>query len=344
MTIPTPTPAAESGPKEWAVSGRPLPAPELLRPALDPDLPAYQPRTRVEGTIRGTCTDVLPFLVSRWAASFARFHPKARLEVPPPYGGGPGAKRLIERDADFSLQSRELRPVDLEAFRVAFGHDPLLIPVGAGSWRHHGFLDALTVIVHESNPLARISYRQLDALLSRTRHRGGAPIRTWDQLGLGGEWRGSPIKAWVPKPWNGYEEFVRQRVLSVGSARGEWREDLSFADLVMPIAGHVATDPLSLGYTGMAFLADGVRSVAIAEQDEGPFLAPTQVDVARGAYPLSRVFYLVAERAPGAALNAAVAELARFILSREGQRDVLEHGVFDPLRADAVRRSLALLD
>ena len=337
-------PPGESGPKEWAVSGRPLPEPELLRPSLDPDLPAYEPRTRVDGTLRGTATDVLPFLVARWAESFRRFHPNARLDVPPPYGGGPGAKRLIEGDADFSLQSRELRPVDLAAFRDAFGHDPLLVPVGAGSWRHHGFLDALTVIVHASNPLGRISYGQLDALWSRTRNRGGAPIRTWDQLGVGGDHHGAPIHVWAPKPWNGYEEFVRQRVLSVGSARGEWREDLSFTDLVIPIAGHVAADPLALGYTGMAFLADGVRSVAIAEADDGPYVGPTQEAVARGSYAFSRVFYLVADREPGVALSGPVAEFTRFILSREGQRDVVEHGVFNPLRADAVRRSLALID
>jgi ABC-type phosphate transport system substrate-binding protein len=344
VSAPAAAPSGESGPKEWAISGRPLPAPELLRPTLDPDLPAYGPRTRVDGTLRGTATDVLPFLVARWAESFRQFHPNVRLDVPPPYGGGPGAKRLIERDADFSLQSRELRPVDLAAFREAFGRDPLLIPVGAGSWRHHGFLDALTVIVHASNPLERIDYTQLDALFSRTRLRGAAPIRTWDELGVGGDRRGAPIHVWAPRPWNGYEEFVRQRVLSVGSERGEWRDDLHFAELVIPIAGHVAADPLALGYTGMAFLADGVRSVAIAETADGPYLAPTQEAVARGTYPFSRVFYLVADRAPGSPLSAPVAELTRFILSREGQRDVLEHGVFNPLRADAARRSLALLD
>jgi phosphate transport system substrate-binding protein len=131
--------------------------------------------------------------------------------------------------------------------------------------------------------------------------------------------------------------------LSLGPLRGEWRDDLNFTDLVIPIAGSVAADPGAIGYTGMAFLNEGVKSLAIAEGDEGPFRSPTQDEVARGTYPLRRVFYLVANRAPGQPLDARVAELVGFILSREGQREVIEHGTFDPLRSDAHHRSLALL-
>jgi phosphate transport system substrate-binding protein len=286
---------------------------------------------------------VLPFLLERWARAFRTFHPDAVIEATPPYGGGPGAKRLIAGEADFSLQSRELRPIDREEFRQAFGYEPLLIPISGGSWRHHGFLDALTVIVQKDNPIERITYAQFDAIFSKTRRRGHAPITTWDKFGLGGDWRGKVVSAWAPKAWNGYEEFVRQRVLSLGPLRGEWRDDLNFTDLVIPIAGSVAADPGAIGYTGMAFLNEGVKSLAIAEGDGGPFRSPTQDEVARGTYPLRRVFYLVANRAPGQPLDARVAELVGFILSREGQREVIEHGTFDPLRSDALHRSLALL-
>jgi hypothetical protein len=40
------------------------------------------------------------------------------------------------------------------------------------------------------------------------------------------EWAERPIHAYGIKPWNGFEEFVRQRVLSKEGKRGEWREDI----------------------------------------------------------------------------------------------------------------------
>jgi len=343
-TLPEGQAGLPDGPALWAKTGRPLPEPELLRPTLDPALPAYVPSGRMRGHLRGTATDVLPFLVERWAGAFRRHHPDVTIDVPPPYGGSPGAKRLTGGDADFSLQSRELKPSDLEAFTRTFGYGPLLVPISGGSWRHYGFLDALTVVVHRDNPLARITYAEIDAIFSRTRFRGHVPIRTWAELGLAGTRGAAPVNAWAPKPWNGYEEFVRQRVLSVGDRRGEWRDDIGFADLVIPIAGHVAADPNAIGYTGMAFLNDGVRSIAIAERDEGPFVPPSQEDVAAGRYPLSRVFYIVANRAPGSALDPLLLEFMRFILSREGQREIVDHGVFNPLRADQLRASRTLID
>ncbi|HEX9496319.1 MAG TPA: phosphate ABC transporter substrate-binding protein, PhoT family, partial [Candidatus Limnocylindria bacterium] len=85
-------------------------------------------------------------------------------------------------------------------------------------------------------------------------------------------------------------------------------------------------------------------SLAIAEADGGPFLPPGQAEVASGRYPLSRVFYIVVDKVPGRPLDPLLVEWMRFILSRDGQRQVVEHGIFDPLRAEALRRSLALLD
>src|SRR5438270_177317 len=47
--------------------------------------------------------------------------------------------------------------------------------------------------VHRDNPLARLTFAQLDALFGAEHRRGQENIRTWDQLGLSGEWSGRPI-------------------------------------------------------------------------------------------------------------------------------------------------------
>lgn len=56
---------------------------------------------------------------------------------------------------------------------------------------------------------------------STTRARGGAPATTWGDLGLAGEWADKPIHIYGIKPWNGCEEFIRQRVPSTPGWRNK---------------------------------------------------------------------------------------------------------------------------
>jgi phosphate transport system substrate-binding protein len=199
------------------------------------------------------------------------------------------------------------------------------------------------VIVNRDNPLDKLTYAQLDAILSATRVHGGAAITTWGQLGLTGEWANKPIHVYAIKPWNGFEEFVRQRVLSLPGRRGEWRPDLNFAEVVFPIAGEVAKDRYAIGYTGMAYLDAPVKTLALATMDEGPFYPPSYEAVATAKYPLSRLIFFNVNKAPGKPLPPAIEEFLRFVLSKQGQALVLKEGVFVPLRASQVQAARQLL-
>lgn len=338
--------AAET--ERWRQQGRTLPAPELLQPGLDPALAPFQPRASRElaGVFRGSSSDVLVDLGRRWVAAFQKHYPNVRLELVPPFAGSLGTEALIAGDRDFVLVSRELRPADREGFAKKFGYDPFSVPISGGSFRHFGFLDAIGFFVHEDNPVRGLTFAQLDALLSSTRHRGGAPIRTWGQLGLTGEWADKPIRIVGVKPWNGFEEFVRQRVLSVPGKRGEWREDkdAEYHPTVFPISPAVAADRYALGYAGLAYIGPGTRTIALAESAGGRFLAPSYDEVARARYPLSRITFFNANKAPGKPLPPALAEFVRFILSRDGQAVVREQAIFLPLRAGQAAASHALVD
>jgi phosphate transport system substrate-binding protein len=89
---------------------------------------------------------------------------------------------------------------------------------------------------------------QLDRILSATGNRGGTPIRTWGELGLTGDWADEPIHIVGIQPWNGFEEFVRQRVMDANGMRGETSpdEDFTFRKTVFDVAG----DNYALGYRG----------------------------------------------------------------------------------------------
>ena len=324
--------------------GRQLPAPEVLQPVLDPALPAYQPRKdKLTGSFKGAASDVMVVLVQKWFEKFKSYHPGITLSIAPPYAGSLGAVELVKGDLDFVFVSRELKPDDVKGFKDKFGYDPLSVPVSGGSYRHYGALDAVGFFVNKDNPLEKITFDQLDAMYSSTHHRGGKPITKWGDLGLTGEWADKPIKVYGIKPWNGFEEFVRQRVLSKGDKRGEWREDITFEKVVFPMAKRVADDRYGIAYSGIAYIDAGVRMIPLVANAGDPPQAATYENVALATYPLSRVTFLNFNKAPGKPANPAFEEFVRFILSREGQQVVLDHARYIPLRANQVQDARALV-
>lgn len=326
--------------------GRVEPRPELLQPALDDELRVYQPvaPASISGRYRAAASDILPRLINAWTNAFQTIYPDVEIELSPPYAGSLGALELIAGNVDFVFVSRELKPTDIAGFEEKYGYPPLSIPIVAGSYRHYGFLDALAVLVHKSNPLEEISLKQLDAVFSSTRNRGEASVETWGDLGLEGDWAEAPVRRFGIEPWNGFEEFFRQRVLDAQGKRGVWRSDVHFDDVVFPVAARVAEEPHGIGYTGMAYLDAPVRVLPIRVEPGVPPVAPSYENVATALYPLSRLIYFNLNRPPGEMLPDAIRELLRFILSREGQAIVREHGIFLPLRAQQAAESLKRLD
>lgn len=317
--------------------GRPLPAPEVLQPTLDPKLAPFKPRygRDLGGTLRLMCSDVLPGLVRAWMASFSRHYPKAQLILGPPFEGDDAAAALRQGRIDIAFVSRELRPVDVASFHAKYGYDPTSVPVSGGSYRQFGFLDAVAVIVNPGNPVKQLSLRQLDAAFSRSHLRGDRAAVTWGQLGATGRWARRPVHVYGIQPWNGFEEFVRERVLNAGGRRGHWRRAIHFDKTVFPIARRVADDPDGIGYTGLAFIDAPVKIIAVGPGADA--VSPTYTNVALARYPLSRLVYGNVNRRPGTALPPLAQEFLRFILSREGQQDVRREAIYMPLRQFQVR-------
>jgi phosphate transport system substrate-binding protein len=311
---------------------------------LDPGLPEYHQRTGVKlhGHFKAAASDVLPGLSKAWVAAFRQYYPDVHIDVDPPYAGSLGAKELVKGNLDFVFVSRELKPDDITDFHAKFGYDPLSVPVSGGSYRHFGFLDAVAFIVNKDNPIEQLTFEQLDAVFSSTHARGGAAATTWGDLGLTGEWADKPVHLYGVKPWNGFEEFIRQRVLSTPGHRGEWRDGIDYTKNVFPLAGKVAGDRYALAYDGIAYLDEPVKVLAVGPS-AGAVVAPSYENVATAAYPLSRLIYFNTNKAPGKPLDPAVREFLRFVLSRQGQAIVQKQNVYMPLRAAQAETALTLL-
>lgn len=326
-------------------TGRPLPAPELLQPELDPALPRYVPTAgfEIRARFRAGASDVLPDLVERWITAFRRHHPGFEMTIERPLAGSLGALELIKGNYDLVFVSRELKPTDISGFQQRFGHPPFSVPISGGSWRQFGFLDAIGIMVHPSNPIRSLSFRQLDAAFSATRHRGGNKVTTWGDLGANGDWAKRPVHLYGIQPWNGFEEFVRQRVLSTPGKRGEWASTMTYDPTFFNVARRVANDPSALGYTGLSAIDSEVKIVPISVEDGDAPVSPTYENVASASYPLSRVIYLNTNSRSGVGADPALREFMHFILSADGQQIVRQQAIYLPLRASQVATSRAYM-
>jgi len=357
LVLGSPALAAEASaddPAVWAQDGRPLPEPEFLQPTLDDRLPPYRPcpANAIRGKLEGSAPAILPKLVDKWLQAFQALYPNARIAVPPPYLGPQGSlsppmQKFLDGRSDFAFVSRDLAASDLASFRKAHGYDALSIPVVAGAYRHFGFVDAVTVIVNAKNPIEHLDFTQLDAIFSKSRLRGHAPARTWGDIGVA-QWSDKPIHVVGASAWNHEESAraitIRDKVLSVGGKPGQWRDDLPSRGSEAEVPEQVAADPYAIGFTGMGHLVKGTKTVALSDGSDASFYGPTYEDIARAKYPLARVAYIAVARQPGRPIDPTLREFTRFILSREGQRIVLDQGILLPLRASQVADALRLLD
>ncbi|MDH7974472.1 substrate-binding domain-containing protein [Sphingomonas sp. AR_OL41] len=285
----------------------------------------------------GSAPKILGALVPAWLAGFARAEPVTTIVVPPPYGPpqgklDPALQAFLDGRRDMAFLTRDMAEADRSAFRHAHHGEPVVLAVAGGAWHRFGYVDPVVVIVNVANPVRALSFRQLDALLSETRWRGGAAPADWGELGVPG-WRGKAIHVVGGDGWSGEESAreltIRRRVLSVGGQVGRWRmvpgsggED--------EVVARVGSDPQAIGFTGFGHLSTGVRTVAIGTDARRPE-RPTRAAIASGAYPLARSVDLVMARDAQGCLDPVVARFASWLVGPEGQAIVRHQGVFLPL-------------
>jgi phosphate transport system substrate-binding protein len=343
----------------------------LLRtgaPALD--LPPYRARHQVSGTIRSRGNGFAG-LWKKWEEGFRVVQPDVRFDdlLPTSDLAFPA---LVTGAADLGPNGGEPSLTETLSFFEVHGHHATQIAVATGAYDVEGRSNGIVVYVHRDNPISRLTMGQLDSIFGAERTgalRGfkwtlgdarGADtnIRTWGQLGLTGEWAARPIQTYGHAPsgtsrffqlqvmhnsakWNpNYREYVETGSKMIGDDDAEQRGGLRH------MAGELARDRYGIAWTVVpqAQGTAGIKPLAIAQQDGGPYVVPSTESFRDRSYPLARSVYVYLNRAPGRPLDAKLEEFLRFILSREGQEIVARDGGYLPLPGRIVHEQLASLD
>ena len=302
--------------------------------------PYVSPARPLTGTIRiwghgafGGTDDFIESLTRAWEEGFRRYHPGVQFETRLT-GTAAAIGALYTGVGDLALMGREIWPNEVAAFQEVYHYPPTGIDIVTGSFdvRNRGY--AIVLFVQQNNPLRQLTLAQVDAVFSAAHRRSAASARTWGDLGLGGTWQHKPIHPYGLSIARGFAEYFEDAVFESSRI---WNPDLrEFADQPGSKGGAtdggqqlldaLADDPQGIGYSGLLYHNPRVRPLAIALNDAGPYVLPTQETVLNHSYPLTRKIAFFLNRPPGQPVDPKLKEFLRYVLSREGQQAVLSEG------------------
>ena len=324
-------------------------------------LPDYRPEQTVSGVIRSWGNPHMAGLLKNWQAGFKKYHPGIAFDdflkgtASATYG-------FAENVAELGLMGRQIYTFEYYGVYRRSLMLPVEIEVATGSVAvpHKSF--ALAVFVHRDNPLAQLTLQQLDGIFGAGRTGGWQGmiwakeaartakenIRTWGQLGLKGEWASRPIHVYGYNLQFHFPQEIESKAF--GGVSKKWNEQLreydneARPDGSFKLAGQIMLEDLAKDPAGIAYVAGGalwktpdVRMLPLSVKTGGPAYELTLQSVHDRTYPFYGEVFFYLNRDPAKPVDPKVREFMRYILSREGQAQVMRDGKYLPLTAEVVR-------
>lgn len=318
--------------------------------------PHHQPQQKVSGTIRiwghgSPKRDFMGRLMKDLEEGFRKYQPGIQIENRM-YGTASAIGALYTGVADLTILGEEIHAPVAAAFERVMHYPPLKIEIATGSVDVRNFDYAHVFFVHKDNPLSQMTLSQLDAIFGSEHRRGPGNIRTWGELGLTGEWANKLI---TPYGWRLDDDFATylQDTLLMGSHK--WNCDLrefrhitnadgSIYDHGQQILDALAKDRYGIAVSNLRYLNGGVKPLALAVKDGEPYFEATKDNLIQRKYAFTRIIPAFINRAPGRPVDPKVKEFLRYVLSYEGQQDLVREGGYLPLNAESIREQLKKLE
>jgi phosphate transport system substrate-binding protein len=210
-------------------------------------------------------------------------------------GSGNGIKALIDKTTQVAMSSREMKKEEVELAKSK-SINPL---------EHKVAIDALTPIVHPSNPVTDLTLEQLSLIYQ-------GKITNWKEVG------GKDMQI-----------VVISRDTSSGTYES-WQEKVLHKEKVTPraqlqassgaVVQAVSKNRYAVGYVGIGYVNKSIKTVKVngVEANDKNALS--------GTYPIARPLYMYTDGEP----KGAVASYLKFVKGSDGQKIVKKEG-FVPL-------------
>ncbi len=297
--------------------------------ALDPTLPAYRAVGSLSGQIKSVGSDTLGHEMSAWAEAFQRLYPDVKIVVEAK-GSATAPEALVQGASQFGPMSRPMSIEETGAFEKKYGYKVSSFRVA---------VDALAVYVNKDNPILCLTQPQLSGIFSLNRKAPGSTnAKTWGDLGLTGEWATRPIALYGRNSLSGTYEYFRETALYGGDYKPEVQQQPGSEAVVQ----NVARDKFAIGYSGIGYKTEGVRTVPLAAHYGAKCYDATEDVTLTSKYPISRYLYVYVNKPPNHPLDPLRAEFVKYILSKDGQT-LTEKGGFFPITNEIRESELAKL-
>jgi phosphate transport system substrate-binding protein len=247
-------------------------------------------------TVKGS--DTMVILGQRLAEEYMKRNPGAVVQVNGG-GSGTGIAALINGTVDLAQSSRSMK--DDEKANVETNRKAKVVETPVA-------LDALSVFVHQSNPVKNLTIDQVAQMYT-------GKVKNWSQVGG----KNAPIVLYGRESSSGTYDYFKEHVLS----KQDFAPSVQTLQGTAAIINAVSKDPNGIGYGGIAYAKD-VRLLGVKKDAASPAIEPSEATVANKTYPLSRELYFYSlEAAPDRVKN-----FIAFAVSPEGQALVTDVGYF----------------
>jgi len=243
-------------------------------------------------------SDTMVNLTQAWAEEFMKENPEINIAVTGG-GSGTGIAALLNKATDIAQSSRNMEKKEIEQAETK-GIEPKAIHVAN---------DGITLIVHPSNPISKISIDQLSDIFS-------GKIKNWKLVG-------GPDKKIVALSRDrnsGTHVFFLEHVVKLGDKKS--KNEFAPGTLMMPssqsIVEEVAANPSAIGYIGLGYLTSREKALAVAGKGSSNYVKPSIRTVLSGQYPIARSLYFYTNGEPAGHIKTFI----DFVLSPKGQQIV----------------------
>jgi phosphate transport system substrate-binding protein len=247
-----------------------------------------------ESIIVNGSTTVLP-IGQATAEAFMKKTPGVNISISGG-GSGNGIKALIDKTTQVAMSSREMKKEEIELAKSR-----KVNPV-----EHKVAIDALTPVVHPSNPVTNLTIEQLSLIYQ-------GKIRNWKEVG------GKDLQI-----------VVISRDTSSGTYES-WQEKILHKEKVTPraqlqassgaVVQAISKNRYAIGYIGIGYVNKSVKALTVNG------IVANDENAIKGTYPIARPLYYYTDGQP----KGAVAEYIKFVTGPEGQKIVKREG-FVPLK------------
>jgi len=327
QTTPAEPPAAVSPPASAPVSTAPVPEAAARNPLAEIASLTYQPRERVEGSLRLAGSTTLQQAAALWSQGFRSIHPAVTCAIDSA-GSNAGWKAFTEGRADVALLSRPVDEAERTAWEKASGRRLVVVAVA---------FDQLVWIVNAANPVTRLDWTPATGILRPAADAAGTVATHWDRINGDAGWKDALIHVHGRDLASGTRWHLDRLLTGESAYHLDVQEHRSEAEL----AEAVAADRGGLGLVSQKHGHwPGVKPL--------PLVIPAGVtpvgDAVVGSErtPDARPLFIAFAAAPDGAAKGLVREFLAYVLSYSGQLDAAKDGLLPLSRGELhAQRELA---